>query len=135
MVRVVVYCTDKEAIRPLPELLNPLLEERREEPLYREFVGDLPGFLRYVRGNPYLIMLIAQSGPEGKTTVRLAKSANPKARLVWFGAQDEALYGYQSHVTHFALLPMDRNKLSAVLDACFLVRDGPQARHVSTVSV
>ncbi|MDE7242963.1 MAG: hypothetical protein K2O18_03160, partial [Oscillospiraceae bacterium] len=62
--------------------------------------------MSYVKHNPYLVMLIVQSGPEGLETVRLAKAANSKARLVWFSKEDYALVSYELRITFFRLLPV-----------------------------
>lgn len=132
MARIVVFYTNPEDGNAVRKLLAPILETWEEQPFYREFAGDRPGFLKYVKGNPYLTMLVAQSGTEGKETVRLAKQANPKAGLVWFAEKSYALDAFAFHITHFAPLPMNREKLASALYACQLSRDGP---YTSTVTV
>lgn len=132
MARIVVFYTNPEDGNAVRELLAPILETWEEPPFYREFAGDRPGFLKYVKGSPYLTMLVAQSGTEGKETVRLAKQTNPKAGLVWFAEENYALDAFAFHITHFATLPMNREKLASALYACQLSRDGP---YTSTVTV
>lgn len=119
MAHIVVYCTSPEEAAAIREQLDPILEEWEEQPLYHEFVGDRPGFLRYVKGNPYLMILVAQSGPEGKATVRMVKEANPKAWLLWFAAENYALDAFSIHITHFAQLPVNRKKLDLALESCW----------------
>ena len=64
------------------------------KPVFKEFTEEREPFFTYVKNNPYLVMLIVQSGPEGLETARLAKAANPEARLVWFSKEDYALVSY-----------------------------------------
>ena len=132
MARIVVYCSSQEDGQAVREQLAPILDEWEEPPFYREFISDRPGFLHYVMGNPYLMMFVVQSGPEGKETVRLAKQTNPKAGLIWFASADYAPDAFAFHITHFAPLPVNREKLQSALYACQMSRDGP---YTSTVTV
>ena len=119
MAHIVVYCTSPEEAAIIREAFDPILEEWEEQPLYHEFVGDRSRFLKYVKGNPYLIIVVAQSGPEGKETVRLAKETNPKARLIWFAEEKKyAADAFAIHISHFAQLPIDRGKLDTALKSC-----------------
>lgn len=118
MLRVVIYGPDGAENRRIRELLEDLLWEAEVKPVFKEFTGEQEPFFTYVRNNPYLVMLIVQSGPEGAETVRLAKQANSKARLVWFSYQDYALYAFDLRLTFFGLLPVSRGKVESALNAC-----------------
>ena len=84
MVRVVVYAVCPQDADALEPLLRKTILSRRQWPLIQKFSGDLPGFLRYVSGNPYLIMLAAAPGPGGPVQ-------NGKDRM---GRQDIEMEGY-----------------------------------------
>ena len=124
MAHIVVYCTCKEDAETVRNQFAPILEEWEEQPFYREFIGDRAGFLSYIRGNPYLLLFVVQSGPEGKETVRLAKRTNAKASLVWFAEEDYALDAFSFHIAHFGRLPVDRKKLLVALDGCSMTESG-----------
>ena len=118
MLRVVMYGPDAEENHRVRELLEDIIWSLQIKPVFREFTDEREPFFTYVKNNPYLVMLIVQSGPEGTETVRLAKKANPKARLVWFSEQDYALLAYDLRLTFFGLLPVNRHKAESALDAC-----------------
>ena len=118
MLRVVIYGPDAEENLRIRELLADLLWAAGIKPVFKEFTEEREPFFAYVKNNPYLVMLIVQSGPEGLKTVRLAKKANPKARLVWFSEQDYALLAFELRLTFFGLLPVNRHKAESALDAC-----------------
>lgn len=119
MLRIVMYGPDTEEKRRIRELLDALLRDAQIKPVFKEFDGERGPFLTYVKNNPYLVMLIVQSGPEGAETARLAKQANPKARLVWFSEQDYALLAFELRITFFGLLPVNRRKAVSALTACW----------------
>lgn len=118
MLRVVIYGSDLEENHRIRELIEDLLWAAKIKPVCKEFTGDRESFFTYVRNNPYLVMLIAQSGPEGAETARLAKEVNSAARLVWFSEQDYALYAFDLNLTFFGLLPINRSKAASALEAC-----------------
>lgn len=66
MLRVVMYGPDAEENRRVRELLEDLIWSAEIKPVFREFREDREAFCAYVKRNPYLVMLIVQSGPEGR---------------------------------------------------------------------
>ncbi len=118
MLRVVIYGPDAEENHHIRELLEDIIWSMQVKPVFKEFTEEREPFFTYVKNNPYLVMLIVQSGPEGAETARLAKEANSKARLVWFSKQDYALLAFELRLTFFGLLPVDRQKAESALDAC-----------------
>lgn len=82
MVRVVIYAVSEQDARALEPMLRQAIQSRRQWPLIQSFPGDFSGFLRYVEGNPYLIMLAAVPGPSGARLVRQIRAVNPDARLI-----------------------------------------------------
>ena len=125
MLRVVMYGPDTEENHRIQELLEDLIWSAEIKPVFKEFTDEREPFFAYVKNNPYLVMLIVQSGPEGAETVRLAKEANAEARLVWFSKQDYALYAYELNLTFFGLLPVSREKALSALNACWYERAYP----------
>lgn len=132
MAHIIVYCTRQEDAQTFREQFVPILEEWDEPPLYHEFISDRSRFLQYIRGNPYLLIFVAESGPSGKETIHLAKETNPKAKLVWFAREDYALDAFAIHITHFARLPVNQKKLMMALEGCFLQQGGI---HTATMTV
>ena len=125
MLRVVMYGPDVEENSHIRELLEDLIWSMQLKPVFHEFTEEREPFLTFVQRNPYLVMLIVQSGPEGLETVRLAKKANSEARLVWFSKEDYALVGYELRITFFGLLPVNRKKAVSALRACWWERPFP----------
>ena len=125
MLRIVMYGPDRAENRRVRELLEDLLWTAQVKPVFKEFTGEQGAFFAYVKNNPYLVMLIVQSGPEGAETARLAKQANSAARLVWFSQQDYALYAFDLRLTFFGLLPVSRSKAASALRACWYEREFP----------
>jgi len=70
MLRIVMYGTDGPENCRVRELLADLLWDAQIKPVFKEFTGEREPFFTYVKNNPYLVMLILQSGPEGAETVR-----------------------------------------------------------------
>ena len=132
MAHIIVYCSGQEEAETFREQFAPILEQWDELPLYHEFISDRSRFLQYIRGNPYLFLFVAESGPSGKETVRLAKETNPKAKLVWFAREDYALDAFALHITHFARLPVNREKLASALEGCLTSWSGI---HISTMTI
>lgn len=118
MVRVVIYAVSEQDARALEPLLRQAIQSRRQWPLIQSFPGDFSGFLRYVEGNPYLIMLAAVPGPSGARLVRQIRAVNPDARLIWLSDRENALGAFGEHVTAFGQLPADGDMLEQALDAC-----------------
>lgn len=118
MVRVVIYAVSEQDARALEPMLRQAIQSRRQWPLIQSFPGDFSGFLRYVEGNPYLIMLAAVPGPSGARLVRQIRAVNPDARLIWLSDRENALGAFGEHVTAFGQLPADGDMLEQTLDAC-----------------
>ena len=118
MVRVVIYAVSEQDARALEPMLRQAIQSRRQWPLIQSFPGDFSGFLRYVEGNPYLIMLAAVPGPSGARLVRQIRAVNPDARLIWLSDRENALGAFDEHVTAFGQLPADGDMLEQALDAC-----------------
>lgn len=118
MVRVVIYAISEQDARALEPMLRQAIQSRRQWPLIQSFPGDFSGFLRYVEGNPYLIMLAAVPGPSGARLVRQIRAVNPDARLIWLSDRENALGAFGEHVTAFGQLPADGDMLEQALDAC-----------------
>ena len=125
MLRVVMYGPDAEENRRIRELLEDIIRSLQIQPVFREFTGDREPFFTYVKHNPYLVMLIVQSGQAGLETVQRAKAANSEARLVWFSKEDYALVSYGLHLTFFGLLPVNRKKAVSALRACWFESQFP----------
>lgn len=125
MLRIVIYGPDAEENRRVREPMEDLLWGAQIKPVFKEFTEEREPFFTYVKNNPYLVMLIVQSGPEGAETARLAKAANPKTRIIWFSEQDYALYAFELNLTFFGLLPVNRSKVETALDICCTSRHYP----------
>ena len=118
MVRVVIYAVSEQDARALEPMLRQAIQSRRQWPLIQSFPGDFSGFLRYVEGNPYLIMLAAVPGPSGARLVRQIRAVNPDARLIWLSDRENALGAFGEHVTAFGQLPADGDMLGQAPGAC-----------------
>ena len=125
MLRVVMYGPDKSENRRIRELLEDILWAAEIKPVFKEFTDDRDTFFTYVRHNPYLVMLVVQTGPEGVETVRLAKGANSSACLVWFSDYDYALLAFDLRLTFFGLLPVSHEKAVSALSACYYANGYP----------
>ena len=125
MLRIVMYGPDAEENRQIRAVLEDLIWSMQLKPVFHEFTEEREPFLTLVQRNPYLVMLIVQSGQEGLKTARLAKEANSEARLVWFSKEDYALASYELRLTFFGLLPIDREKAVSALRACWWERQFP----------
>lgn len=134
MLRIVLYSADAAESPRVQEALSELLRGSGLHLAFRAFTGAREPFLRYVRNNPYLVMLVLQPGPAGAELTRLAKDANPAARLIWFSDHDYALYAYGLHLTHFGMLPVSRAKLQAALEACQMARVPPGISSLAQVT-
>ena len=134
MLRVVMYGPDKSENRRIRELLEDILWAAEIKPVFKEFTDDRDTFFTYVRHNPYLVMLVVQTGPEGVETVRLAKRANPSACLVWFSDQDYALLAFELRLTFFGLLPVNHEKVASALSACYYTNSYPSWSNVLSLA-
>ena len=120
-----MYGPDKSENRHIRELLEDILWAAEIKPVFKEFTDDRDTFFTYVRHNPYLVMLVVQTGPEGVETVRLAKGANSSACLVWFSDHDYALLAFELRLTFFGLLPVSHEKAVSALSACYYANGYP----------
>ncbi|MBD5153463.1 MAG: hypothetical protein HDT16_13725 [Oscillibacter sp.] len=125
MLRIVMYGPDAEENRQIRAVLEDLIWSMQLKPVFHEFTEEREPFLTFVQRNPYLVMLIVQSGEDGLETARMAKEANSEARLVWFSKEDYALASYELRLTFFGLLPIDRKKAVSALRACWWERQFP----------
>ena len=125
MLRIVMYGPDAEENRQIRAVLEDLIWSMQLKPVFHEFTEEREPFLTCVQHNPYLVMLIVQSGQEGLETARMAKEANSEARLVWFSKEDYALASYELRLTFFGLLPINREKAVSALRACWWERQFP----------
>ena len=73
MLRVVIYGPDPTENHRVRELMEDRLWGAQIKPVFKEFTGEREPFFAYVKNNPYLVMLVVQSGPAGMETVQLAK--------------------------------------------------------------
>ena len=62
MVRVVIYGERSEETEGLEMMLRTILTEKQQWPVIHTYIGDLESYLHFVRGNPYLIMLVFVMG-------------------------------------------------------------------------
>ena len=65
MVRVVIYGEHKEETEGLEGMLRAILTEKQRWPVIHTYIGNLESYLHFVRGNPYLIMLVSVMGKKG----------------------------------------------------------------------
>ena len=70
MVRVVIYGERSEETEGLEVMLRTILTEKQQWPVIHTYIGDLESYLHFVRGNPYLIMLVCAMGEKGAQIVR-----------------------------------------------------------------
>lgn len=118
MVRVVIYGEQAAEVKGLENMLREILNENRRWPMIHTYIGDLDGYLHFVRGNPYLIMLASVSGPEGMEVVKKIRDNNPAASLIWLSSPDHALESWRLHVTAFGVYPTKKEELEELLAAC-----------------
>ena len=110
MLRIVMYGPDAEENRQIREVLEDLIWSMQLKPVFHEFTEEREPFLTFVQRNPYLVMLIVQSGQDGLETARMAKEANSEARLVWFSKEDYALASYELRLTFSDCSPSTEKK-------------------------
>ena len=108
MVRVVIYGEHKEETEGLEGMLRAILTEKQRWPVIHTYIGNLESYLHFVRGNPYLIMLVSVMGKKGAQTVRRIRENNPAASLEF----------WKLHANAFGLFPPRREKLEEFLTDC-----------------
>ena len=59
MVRIVIYGEHAEETDGLEMMLRAILTEKQRWPVIHTYIGNLENYLHFVRGNPYLIMLVS----------------------------------------------------------------------------
>lgn len=131
MVRVVIYGEQPAEVKGLETMLREILTENRRWPMIHTYIGDLDGYLHFVRGNPYLIMLASVQGKQGVKIVEKIRENNPAASLIWLSDRDNALESWRLHVAAFGVLPTKKEELEELLAACsesLLERTGENER-------
>lgn len=118
MVRVVIYGEHKEETEGLEGMLRAILTEKQSWPVIHTYIGNLESYLHFVRGNPYLIMLVSVMGKKGAQTVRRIRENNPAASLIWLSDEGNALEFWKLHANAFGLFPPRREKLEEFLTDC-----------------
>lgn len=118
MVRVVIYGEHKEETEGLEGMLRAILTEKQRWPVIHTYIGNLESYLHFVRGNPYLIMLVSVMGKKGAQTVRRIRENNPAASLIWLSDEGNALEFWKLHANAFGLFPPRREKLEEFLTDC-----------------
>lgn len=99
MVRVVIYGEHKEETEGLEGMLRAILTEKQRWPVIHTYIGNLESYLHFVRGNPYLIMLVSVMGKKGAQTVRRIRENNPAASLIWLSDEGNALEFWKQRCT------------------------------------
>ncbi|MCD8146170.1 MAG: hypothetical protein LUD84_02625 [Clostridiales bacterium] len=127
MVRFVIYADSEEDTKSLIPLLREEARKRGKWALIQPYVGQeaLPRYLSFVKRNPYLVMVVATRGSNGRTIATKIRENNPLARMLWFSDPDNCVYSYRIHVTCFGLLPPTEEGVALALDACELSSEKP----------
>ncbi|MCD7954830.1 MAG: hypothetical protein LUG93_03565 [Lachnospiraceae bacterium] len=122
MTRFVIYTDDRKDIQELEQLLRKAVLARREWPLVQTYVGDenFRAYLQFVRQNPYLIMVAAVTGPEGRQKAMRIREINWEARMLWFSDKSNETVADSIGITAFGLLPASMKEMESALDACQL---------------
>ncbi len=113
MLHIALYCdgqTEADQIRQYIERTDHILEPVRVE----TFVSS-DDFLKYVTGNPYLVMIVAKSGMDSAQIIQRARKNNPNARLLWFSDEDCVLLAYQFRVNFYSEDPISEDRLNLAL--------------------
>lgn len=111
MVRVVIYGEHKEETEGLEMMLRAILTEKQRWPVIHTYIGNLESYLHFVRGNPYLIMLVSAMGERGVQIVRKIRENNPSAALIWLSDEKNALESWKLHANAFGLFPLRKEML------------------------
>ena len=99
-------------------MLRTILTEKQQWPVIHTYIGDLESYLHFVRGNPYLIMLVSARGEKGAQIVQKIRENNPAASLIWLSDEKNALEFWKLHANAFGLFPPEREQLEEVLTDC-----------------
>ena len=91
MVRVVIYGEHKEETEGLEGMLRAILTEKQRWPVIHTYIGNLESYLHFVRGNPYLIMLVSVMGKKGAQTVPADLALQPLRRYPPFGGSGKII--------------------------------------------
>lgn len=124
MVRVVIYGEHKEETEGLEMMLRAILTEKQRWPVIHTYIGNLESYLHFVRGNPYLIMLVSAMGERGAQIVQKIRENNPSAFLIWLSDEENALESWKLHANAFGLFPPRREMLEELLTDCLLRIEG-----------
>ncbi len=124
MVRIVIYGEHAEETEGLERMLRAILTEKQRWPVIHTYIGNLESYLHFVRGNPYLIMLVSAMGENGAQIVRRIRENNPAASLIWLSDEGNALEFWKLHANAFGLFPPRREKLEEFLTECLLRMEG-----------
>ncbi len=109
MLHIALYCDSQSMASQIQSYLDHT-DDIREAVHMRAFTSS-EDFLKYISGNPYLILMIARSGADGIEVIQKARRINPHARLIWFSKEDCALLSYQFRASYYSEAPMDHNNL------------------------
>lgn len=124
MVRVVIYGECKEETEGLEMMLRAILTEKQRWPVIHTYIGNLESYLQFVRGNPYLIMLVSAMGAKGAQIVRKIRDNNPVASLIWLSDEENALEFWNLHTNAFGLFPPAKEQLEEFLTDCLSRTEG-----------
>lgn len=124
MVRVVIYGEHKEETEGLEMMLRAILTEKQRWPVIHTYIGNLESYLHFVRGNPYLIMLVSVMGERGVQIVRKIRENNSSAALIWLSDEKNALESWKLHANAFGLFPPRREMMEELLTDCLLRIEG-----------
>ena len=118
MVRVVIYGERSEETEGLEVMLRTILTEKQQWPVIHTYIGDLESYLHFVRGNPYLIMLVFAMGEKGAQIVRKIRANNPSAALIWLSDKENTLEFWKLHANAFGIFPPGKEQLEECLTDC-----------------
>ncbi|MCD8103414.1 MAG: hypothetical protein LUF35_00050 [Lachnospiraceae bacterium] len=122
MTRFVIYTDDKENIREFEPLLRKAVLARSEWPLVQTYIGEenFQAYLQFVQQNPFLIMVAALTGSEGRRKALRIREINWDARMIWFSDEMNKSFAGTMGATAFGLLPVSSEDIESALDACNL---------------
>ena len=118
MVRVVIYGEHAEETEGLEMMLRTILTEKQQWPVIHTYIGDLESYLHFVRGNPYLIMLVCAMGEKGAQIVRKIRANNPSAALIWLSDKENTLEFWKLRANAFGIFPPGKEQLEECLTDC-----------------
>ncbi len=115
MLHIALYCDSQYETEQVQHFLDHA-DSIRGPVRFRSFTAS-GEFLKYIAGNPYLLLIVSRSGPEGAEVVHQLRKLNPHARLMWFSENDCALLSYQLRASYYAEGPIDLEKLHLAFQA------------------